>query len=88
MLGKSSLDPYDPEAASALAILKQLFVFLESMADAVSSGRIAESQLRSVFNRPVRMLWPRMYTSLAPPNHADEWWDPPPKLAELYKRWE
>ena len=36
---------------------------------------------------PVRTLWPEIHTALAPPNHADEWWDPPPKIAELYGRW-
>ena len=87
LLGDSSLDPYDPEAAKALAVLRQLFALFESMANAVIADRIDEGMLRAKFTPPVRSLWPHMYTSLAPPNHAEDWWRPLPKLAELYARW-
>lgn len=87
LVRSSSLDLYDPDASKARMILRQLFSFLESMADAVLSGRVDDTALRSTFEQPVRALWPDMYTALAPPNHADEWWDPPPKLAELHGRW-
>jgi hypothetical protein len=87
VIRQSSLDAYDPDADMARKLLSQLFAFLESMADAVISGRIDDADLRETFERPVRILWPEIHTALAPPNHADEWWDPPPKIAELYGRW-
>jgi hypothetical protein len=87
IIRQSSLDPFDPDAAKALAVLRQLFVLFESMANAIISDRVEESILRPKFAQPVRALWPHIYVSLAPPSHADEWWDPLPKLAELYARW-
>jgi len=87
IIRESSLDPYDPNAARALAVLKRLFSLLESIANAVFSGRVDEDVLRAKFSQPVRKLWPYICTSLAPPNHVDDWWDPLPTLAKLYQRW-
>ena len=87
IIRQSSLDPYDPEATEALAVLRQLFALLESLANAVLSGRVDEGVLRAKFTQPVRILWPYICTSLAPPNHVEEWWVPLPNLAKLYARW-
>lgn len=83
----ATLSPYDPEDVSGIGALKRLFVFLESMADAVLSGRLDETALRRTFEEPVCSLWPHILTSLAPPSGADDYWRPLPKLAELYTRW-
>lgn len=87
LLRVSSLDPHDPEADKARAVLRHFFTVLESMADGVLSGRVEEEVLRKHFADPVHKLWPHICISLAPPNHAEDWWVPPPKLAELYRRW-
>lgn len=78
---------YDEGEVAAHEGLRRIFAFLEGVSDAVLSGEIDEGVARSVFERPVQILWPHMYTLLAPANHADEWWDPLPKLAQLHKRW-
>ena len=31
--------------------------------------------------------WPHAATLLAPPDIADDFWDPAPRIAELYPRW-
>ena len=80
-------EPYDEEFPLVRPKLERLFAFLESMADALLSGRLDEAVARAVFEHPVRTIWPFIYTHLAPPNQADEWWDPLPRLAELYARW-
>lgn len=80
-------DPYDPDFPKARPALERIFVFLEGMAEAIISGRIDETVLRPAFEKPILELWPHLYTSLAPPNHADEWWDPPPRIAQLFSKW-
>jgi len=76
-------DPYSTDRSP----LRRLFAFLESLADAVLSGRLKEGDLRPVFGGAVCEIWPHLSLALAPLNLADEWWDPPPKLAELHRRW-
>jgi hypothetical protein len=79
---------YDDEELESHKALRQLFAFLETVSDAVLSADIEEAAARQVFEQPIRILWPEMYTSMAPLNHADEWWNPRlPKIAELYARW-
>lgn len=82
------LDPHSDEFAnSARPALRKLFSFLEGVADATLARRVDEDNMRRTFDHPVKVLWPHMYTLLAPPNQADEWWSPKPKLAELFARW-
>jgi predicted nucleotide-binding protein with TIR-like domain len=81
------LDPYGEEFQLIRPKLDRLFSFLESMADALLSGRIDETLARPVFEQPVHVLWPYIYTHFAPLNQADEWWDPIPRLGELHARW-
>jgi hypothetical protein len=78
---------YDDEELPAHRALRRLFTFLESLADSVLSGQVAEEDMRDVFGSAVTALWPHMYVLLAPPNQAEDWWRPSPKLAELYMRW-
>ena len=80
-------DPYSEEFELIRPKLDRLFTLLESMADALLSGRVDEGLARPIFEHPVRTLWPYIYIHFAPPNQADEWWDPLPRLAELYARW-
>jgi len=67
--------------------LGQIFAFLENVSDAVLAGRIDEREARSHFGDAIPGVWHAAFTELAPPNHADEWWDPLPKIAELSQRW-
>jgi hypothetical protein len=78
---------YDDEELEAHRALRRLFTFLEGLSDAVLSGELNETAARSVFQQPVAILWPHMYTLLAPANHAEDWWRPLPRLADLYRRW-
>ncbi|MBX9844960.1 MAG: nucleotide-binding protein [Xanthobacteraceae bacterium] len=88
IVGNSGLfDPYDSDFEKVRPALQRIFAFFESMAEAILSGRIDEAALRQVFEKPVLELWPHLYTSLAPPNHAAEWWDPPPKISQLFTQW-
>ena len=77
----------EDETGEATAAMRRLFAFLESMADGVLSGRLAEPEARAEFAAPLHSIWQHAYTFLAPLNQADEWWDPLPKIAELDRRW-
>lgn len=65
----------------------RLFGFLESLAEAVLSGEVDEAEARMTFATPIQRSWPHLATLLAPPNHVDDYRNPPPRLAELYLRW-
>lgn len=78
---------YDDAELAAHKALRRLFVFLETVADDVLSGSIDEAGARSIFAGPVAALWPHMFVLLAPANHAEDWWRPLPRLAELHQRW-
>lgn len=77
----------EDEDGSATAAIKAVFGFLNTMAEALLSGRVDEARLRPVFEQPVRHVWGRAFTYLAPPNHADDAWDPSPYIALLDRRW-
>lgn len=79
------LDPYD-EAFPRDAI-RRVFNFLESMSEAVLSGAVDEDRARATFGAKLVIFWPHAATLLAPPNHADDFWSPPPRIAELFQRW-
>jgi hypothetical protein len=81
------LDPYDEQWQRLRPSFMQLFHFLERLSEAVLDGRIDEVLSRQQFETAVRSIWNIAFTLLAPPNHADEWWDPPPKIALLSARW-
>jgi hypothetical protein len=75
---------YGPERDA----LGEIFVFLESLSDAVLAGRIDEREARIHFGDVVPSVWSVAFHELAPPNHADEWWEPLPRIAELSRRWQ
>lgn len=77
----------EDEDGSATAAIKAVFDFLNIMAEALLSGRADEGKLRPTFEQPVRHVWDRAFTYLAPINHADEVWDPLPYIALLDRRW-
>ena len=81
------LDPYDPSAVIDRDRLRQLFSFLNSVADGVLSGDLDDALARSTFEQPMRASWSWIATSLAPPNHVDDYWTPLPSLAVLLERW-
>lgn len=68
--------------------MRKVFAFLESLSDAILAGEIDESRARKTFEDPVRDVWRRAYTYLAPLNGADEVWNPLPRIAQLADRWE
>lgn len=78
---------FEDETGDATRALKRVFTFLDSLADALLAGRVDEARARDVFGGPVKAVWERSRTYLAPLNIADEWWSPPPQIAILYERW-
>jgi hypothetical protein len=74
---------YGPERDA----LGRIFAFLEAVSDAVLAGRIDERDARAHFGEAIPSVWSVAFHELAPPNHADEWWDPMPKIALLSQRW-
>jgi hypothetical protein len=81
------VDHYDDDYAAQKPHVERLFAFLESMSDAVLSGEIPEEAMRRRFGDPVLSFWPAASVFLAPVNDAQAWWDPAPRLAEVYARW-
>jgi len=81
------LDHYSAVFNAQRGDVQRIFAFLESLADAVLNGAVDEQQASEVFKKTVLSFWPVAATMLAPPNHADEWWEPLPSLASLYRRW-
>lgn len=79
------MDPYDDDMPRDE--MWRVFSFLESMAESVVAGEVPESEARAEFGPVVTLFWPHAVTLLAPPNHASEFWNPVPRLAELYGRW-
>lgn len=82
-----TLDHYSDEFNAQRGDMQRIFAFLEGLSDAVIDKAIDEQSARAVFERAVVTFWPVAASMLAPPNHRDEWWDPPPRIAELYGRW-
>ena len=80
-------DHYDPAWPRQKKAMQKVFSFLESLSDAILSGAVSEVEAKRTFGAAVLSFWPSAFVMLAPPNQADEWWVPLPKLAELYKRW-
>jgi hypothetical protein len=81
------VDQYDDIYAAQKPHVERLFAFLESMADSVLSGEVPEETMRRKFCEPVLSFWPAASVFLAPLNDAQEWWNPTPRLAELYRKW-
>lgn len=84
----ANLDAYDPTSEEDRDGIRQVFAFLESLASAVLSGQIDELAARASFEQPMRAAWPWIATALAPPNHVQDYWRPPPSLAVLLDRWQ
>jgi Predicted nucleotide-binding protein containing TIR-like domain len=82
-----AFDPYSDEFAAQRDDMQRVFAFLDGLSDAVLDHAIDEQQARTAFQQAVVSFWPVAASMLAPPNHQDEWWDPPPRIAELYGRW-
>lgn len=80
-----SLDPYADDLPRAS--LRRAFQFLDSLAAAVIDGDVQQPQAQAHFSEAVLSIWPLASQLLAPPNHADEFWQPLPPLAQLYQRW-
>lgn len=77
----------EDETGDATLAMRRLFAFLESMADGVLAGRLDEGEARKAFAEPLHAIWQQAYVFLAPVNQAEEWWDPPPKIAILDQQW-
>lgn len=68
--------------------LARVYHFLDSVADAVFDGALDDTQARLHFKAAVQSVWPWASQLLAPPNVADEFWDPLPALARLNLHWQ
>ncbi|RZJ46352.1 MAG: hypothetical protein EON87_04925 [Brevundimonas sp.] len=82
-----TLDVMNEETVELRPQLRQLFGFLDGLAGEILDHTINEDEARTVFEQAVLRGWPHLALLLAPPNMADEYWNPPPRLAELYVRW-
>lgn len=82
-----TLDTDDEQLVALRPGIRRLFGFLEGLAEAVLSGRVNEREARKAFGAAVLQSWPHIATLLAPANHVDDYWNPPPLLSELYGRW-
>ena len=71
----------------ATEAVRNVFYFLNTMAEALLAGRIDEAKVRPVFEQPIRHIWTHAFTYLAPLNQAEEAWDPLPPIAALDRRW-
>ena len=67
--------------------VRRVFNFLESLSEAVLSGELDDAQARAAFGPALVLFWPHAATLLAPPNHADDFWNPLPSIAMVYTRW-
>lgn len=81
-----NFDPTDPDFPRIE--LRRTFNFLESLSDAVLTGAVVEADARYAFGESLLAFWPVARTLLAPPNHFDEYWQPPPNIAALHARWQ
>lgn len=82
-----NLDAYDPDTTEDRAALRAIFAFLDSVAHAVLESEIDEAAARATFEQPMRSVWPWIATSLAPPNHSEDYWRPAPSIAVLLEKW-
>lgn len=80
-----SLSSYDEPTGRAE--MRMLFAFFESLADSVLAGQIDTAAASEVFRKPLLAFWEAAHTALAPPNQADEFWQPEPQISVLYRRW-
>lgn len=84
---ETPFDPYGEDTASVRGGLRRVFGFLDNLSDAILSGDIDEGSAKSIFGPVILKSWPHLAVSLAPPNHVDDFWNPQPRLSELYVRW-
>lgn len=87
VLREGVTDHYDEDWPRQRHAIQTIFAFLESVSEGVISGALDDAKAKALFGTAVESFWPVAATMLAPPNHADDWWSPLPKLAELYARW-
>lgn len=82
-----NLDHHSKEFEGVSRDMRHVFAFLESLSAAVLDGAVTESEARTTFEEAIVSFWPVAASMLAPPNHRDEYWDPPPRISELYAHW-
>jgi hypothetical protein len=82
-----TLDHYSREFQNVSRDMRRIFAFLESLSAAVLDGAITDTEARATFREALISFWPVAASMLAPPNHRDEYWDPAPRISELYARW-
>ena len=67
--------------------IRRVFNFLESVSEAVLFSALDENAARQAFGPTLLLFWPHAATLLAAPGPVNEFWDPIPRIADLYKRW-
>ena len=81
-----SLDHYSEEFETISKDVRRVFAFLESLSAAVFDKTVPESEAYATFGPAILSFWPVAASMWAPPNLRDEYWDPPPRMAELHRR--
>ncbi len=79
------LDPGDESLPRGS--LRRVFNFLESVSEAVLSNAVDEAIARQAFGPALLLFWPHAAALLASPGPVEEFWNPMPRIAELYERW-
>jgi hypothetical protein len=82
-----TLDHHSKEFHSVAKDMRRIFAFLESLSAAVLDGAVTDGEARATFQEAIVSFWPVAASMLAPPNHQDEYWNPAPRISELYARW-
>lgn len=82
-----TLDHYSKEFQAVSKDMRRVFAFLESLSEAVLDGAVTEAEARATFRDAILSFWPVAASMLAPPNLRDEYWDPAPRISELFTRW-
>ncbi|MGK6316024.1 nucleotide-binding protein [Neorhizobium sp. DT-125] len=82
-------DPRSEEFQAASSDIMKIFAFLESLADRVLAGDIAEDVVREKFHAAVMSFWPFFAISRVPPGQGDaeDFYQELPRLGQLFQRW-
>lgn len=77
----------EDEDGTATEAMRNVYHFLNTMAEAVLAGRLDAAKARAAFEQPVREVWSRAFIYMAPLNQADEAWEPLPPIALIDREW-
>jgi hypothetical protein len=82
-----SIIEVDKDSQPEWDAFRKIFYFLESLSSAVLAGEIESDAANKTFGVALTSVWKHASTALAMPNHADDIWNPPPNIAQVYELW-